>query len=274
MEELRRVEEFVRSHGLTIVASNSARRTVQVRGSVEQMNRAFGVALNRYRHMITTQKRGQPKEEIYRGRDGFIHLPTELREIVVGVFGLNNRTIAQRNSGVDPPGAAPLSTQEITKLYDFPTNFAAGQTIGIVSLGGYLMSDISMTFSGVGPQPLITDVSVDGGDQRQLRGRGDHAGYLHRQLSCTRCRNCRLLPAWRRNGLVQSLSDGGTPSPGDPLVSVISSSFYICDGDDPDTLTNEGVSPGPTEFRIRGIHGCCHPGCDYLYCIRRHRRRF
>lgn len=244
MEELRRVEEFARSHGLTIVASNSARRTVQVRGSVEQMNRAFGVALNRYRHMITTQKRGQPKEEIYRGRDGFIHLPTELREIVVGVFGLDNRTIAQRNSGVDPPGTAPLSTQEITKLYDFPTNFAAGQTIGIVSLGGYLMSDISMTFSGVGPQPLITDVSVDGATNGNFADGETTQDICIASLAAPGAAIAVYFQPGDEMGWFNLFQMVAHPGPGDPLVSVISSSFYICDGDDPDTLTNEGVSPG------------------------------
>ena len=69
------------------------------------MSRAFGVTLNRYRHTILRQKECRATEEIYRGRDGFIHLPAELREIVVGVFGLDNRTIAQRNAN-DPPGTA------------------------------------------------------------------------------------------------------------------------------------------------------------------------
>ena len=77
-DDIKRVEEFARTHGLTVVESNSAQRTVRVAGSVEQMSRAFGVTLGRYRHTVVRQRRGKPEEEIYRGRDGFIHIPDDL----------------------------------------------------------------------------------------------------------------------------------------------------------------------------------------------------
>lgn len=241
-DDVKRVEAFAHAHGLHVVEAHAARRTVKVQGSVEQMNKAFGVTLGRYRHTIPARQRGKVETETYRGRDGFIHIPAELAEIVTGVFGLDNRTIAKRNAA-DPPGTTPLPTTEITKLYDFPTNPAAGQTIGIVSAaGGYLSSDISSTFGGAPPQ--VTDVSIDG----QTNG-----GFADGETTQDICIAGLAAPGAAIAVYFQPGDEAGWvnlflrvahPNAGDPHPSVVSSSFYICDGDDPDTLTNEGISTG------------------------------
>jgi hypothetical protein len=54
----------------------------------------------------------------------------ELADINVGVFGLDNRRITKHNCG-NLFSTTPLSVPQVTQLYDFPTNSAAGQTIGI-----------------------------------------------------------------------------------------------------------------------------------------------
>ena len=60
-------------------------------------------------------------------------------DIVLGVFGLDNRRITKRGLA-DPPATALLTMPTITKLYDFPPNLAAGQTIAVFSEAGYLPS--------------------------------------------------------------------------------------------------------------------------------------
>jgi hypothetical protein len=44
------------------------------------------------------------------------------------------------------------------------------------------------------------------------------------------------------------------PNPGDPVCSVLSSSWYIADGDDLATLTNEGVSPAMVDAISNAFH--------------------
>ena len=156
--DIDRVAEFVRSHGLEVVETHTARRTVIVSGTVAQFSDAFRVELKMYEHQILRGRRQSPRTENYRGRDGFIHVPDNLVDVIVGVFGLDTRSITKRNAA-DPPNTNPISTTTITRLYDFPTISATGQTIAVLSLDGYQSSDISATFGG--SPPVVTDVSVD-----------------------------------------------------------------------------------------------------------------
>jgi kumamolisin len=124
--DLNEVAEFGRRNGLTVVESSAARRTVVLEGSVAQMNRAFSVDLGRY----------ELPGESYRGREGPVHLPEGLVEVVEGVFGLDNRRMATRAGG-SGSGSAMLTPRQVAGLYNFPlaTN-ANGQTIGIIEFGG------------------------------------------------------------------------------------------------------------------------------------------
>jgi hypothetical protein len=79
--ELRQVEDFARRQGLTVAEASVDRRTVAVSGTVAQMAQAFGVELSDY----------ESPDGNYRGREGFVHLPTALNGIIEGVFGLDNR---------------------------------------------------------------------------------------------------------------------------------------------------------------------------------------
>src|ERR1700736_1396477 len=82
---LGRVGEFARQQGLTVVETSPARRTVVLSGTVDAMSKAFGVELKQYQHPA-----GQ-----YRGRIGAIRIPSDLQDIVEGIFGLDNRPQAR-----------------------------------------------------------------------------------------------------------------------------------------------------------------------------------
>ncbi len=160
--DLEKVEQFAKASGLKVMTANAARRSVVVSGTVAQMNHAFGVDLGKYE---------SPHGE-YRGREGAIHIPVDLKGIVESVLGLDNRKVAKRRAV--PSGASTLTPPQVAALYGFPTGNAGGQTIGIIELSGgaaststcgYAPSDIKGYFAGLGSNfvpPALTNVSVDG----------------------------------------------------------------------------------------------------------------
>jgi kumamolisin len=239
-EDLGKVTAFARENGLNVIETNPTRRTVVASGTVAQMNKAFGVELNRYEHDVIRHRGEEAKKESYRGRDGFIHIPENLHGIITGVFGLDNRNITKRNSA-DPPNTTPLITQSITKLYNFPAVSAVGQTIGIVSPGGgYQISDIMATFSGV--PPTISDVSVDGTTNSGSADFETTQDICIASLAAPGAAIAVYFQDGSEKGWVDMLNLIAHPGSNNPRCSVISSSFYICDGDDLNTISNEGIS--------------------------------
>jgi hypothetical protein len=169
-DDIAKVVDFANGQKLTVVETHAARRTVVVSGTVERMSAAFALALGRYERIMNLSLGKMPRPETWRGRDGFIYLPKTLTDIVVGVFGLDNRRVTKANSGSgDPTVTNPISLQQITTLYKFPKPgpAIADQTIGIVSagagLGGYLTADIDQYFGTINlTAPLVVPISVDG----------------------------------------------------------------------------------------------------------------
>lgn len=98
-----KVVAFARVAGLTVVGTDLAARTVTVSGTAQAMEAAFHVELQQY-----TSPRGP-----YRGRVGPVQIPAELKDVVEGVFGLDNREQARREpiDGVaaDAGSAPPAS---------------------------------------------------------------------------------------------------------------------------------------------------------------------
>ncbi len=159
--DLEKLRAFAAQYGLKVASEDRARRIVKLSGTVEAFNNAFGVNLRRYEHPSGT----------YRCRTGAITIPSELASIVEGVFGLDNRPQAKthfRLRGVGPQAQAAgvsYSPLQVAQAYDFPSGEnGAGQTIGIIELGGgYNTSDLNSFFSGLGiTTPSVTAVSVDG----------------------------------------------------------------------------------------------------------------
>jgi kumamolisin len=174
--DLDRVTEFARSHGLSIVQTSVGGRTVVVSGTVEQINKAFFVELGRYES--STQK--------YRGREGFVYLPSGLAEIVTAVLGLDNRRVIERDAirrHVSPAGAVPTTPTQVARLYNFPFSNAIGQTIAILEFaGGFVVdpntnrpTDIDEFCKRVGvPSPMeVLPVGVDGGTNSLAGGPND-----------------------------------------------------------------------------------------------------
>jgi kumamolisin len=140
-DDVRRVEAFAQQFDLTVVSVDLARRTVVLAGTIAAMNEAFGTTLKLY----------QCEDGLYRGRTGPLLLPTDVQDIVVGVFGLDNRPQAQvrcrrhrRVVGATAAKDTSYTPPQIAKLYQFPTAVTgAGQTVAIIELGGgYMAADL------------------------------------------------------------------------------------------------------------------------------------
>src|SRR5204862_3918163 len=134
------IEAFAHEYGLTVSERSAAKRTVVLSGTAGNMQAAFGTTLAYYNSPQGT----------YRGRTGPITIPQELQTMVTAVLGLDNRPIAKphvRKAQAAAPSGA-LTAPQVAQLYDFPAGMnGAGQTIGIIELGGgYRTSDLNSYF--------------------------------------------------------------------------------------------------------------------------------
>jgi kumamolisin len=153
---------FASEYGLSVdeSASSLARRTLVLRGTVENLEKAFGVELHEY------QRAGNK----FHGFTGTVSVPENHVGVVEAVLGLDARfaakphirflSVAQRATSIS---YTPL---QVAALYSFPAGVdGTGETIGLIELGGgYNTSDITTYFSGLNlTPPEVVSVSVDGG---------------------------------------------------------------------------------------------------------------
>lgn len=151
--DLDQVAAFARDHGLTVIETSGPRCTVRLSGTVEAFSRAFGVELHQY----------EGPGGRYRGRSGPIQVPANLRDIVQGVFGLDDRPVAQPRFVI--AANVVYSPLQIAQLYDFPPGTdGQGQCIALIELGGgYKTDDLTAYFAGLGvTAPTVETVAVDG----------------------------------------------------------------------------------------------------------------
>jgi len=160
--DFERLRRFAHEHGLTVdeAASSLARRTLVVRGTAENLEKAFGVELHDY----------ESEGERFHGYSGSISMPQEHAEVVEAVLGLDARAVAKPHFRYlikkARTAATSYSPVQVAALYGFPTGVnGAGETIGIIELGGgYRTSDLSKYFASLNlAAPSVVSVSVDGG---------------------------------------------------------------------------------------------------------------
>lgn len=157
--DLASLRGFARQHGLKETGADPRRRVLQLSGTPQALERAFGVTLGRYR--------------LQDGRGPFVAsdrapaLPPE----AIAVLGLDRRPVARAHSR--RPRATPSVTYtpiELGQLYDFPTaTDGSGETVAIIELGGgYSSSDLARYFAslGIAKPPTVTAVGVAGGSNQ------------------------------------------------------------------------------------------------------------
>ncbi len=160
-KDVQAVEQFAHHNHLSVVSASLEKRRVVLRGTAKSMSHAFGTKLMTCKSSTT--------QSTFRGRSGALSIPDELNNIVIAVLGLDNRQAAYAHFRVRSAAASTSGTftaKDLTTLYNFPSGAnGAGQTIGIIELGGgYTTSDLQTYFQGLGlAVPSVTAVSVDGG---------------------------------------------------------------------------------------------------------------
>ncbi|WP_277184934.1 protease pro-enzyme activation domain-containing protein [Caballeronia sp. BR00000012568055] len=162
-EDIAKVKDFAKQYGLSVVRAESNTRSVVLKGTIEQFQKAFDVKLERFQHHNIGE---------FRGRTGTVSVPDDMHDAVTAVLGLDSRPQARPHFRFRPPfkpmrGAAQTSFTpvDLARLYQFPAGDGAGQCIGIIELGGgYKTSDLSAYFSKIGVKaPKVLSVGVDGG---------------------------------------------------------------------------------------------------------------
>jgi kumamolisin len=175
-EDFDAVRDFARANALTVDEGKSSllRRRVELHGAISDFSRAFGVELNDY------DPGGAPQPGArFHAIVGSVTVPGQLVGSIEAVLGLDNRPIATPKirirrdvtGAASKPDAGTFIPPQVARAYNFPAAAAgtlagAGQTIGIIELGGgYKPADITNYFSNsIGLKaPAVTDVILDGG---------------------------------------------------------------------------------------------------------------
>ncbi len=182
LADLAKITAFAHEHGLTVVESSRAKRSVKLSGTVEAFTGAFKIELHEY------GKEGRS----YRGRVGSISVPTDLAEIVVGVHGFDNQPVARphyrqltksatkKDTEPKDPQDGSFNPLDVATLYDFPRGLdGTGQCIALIELNdidtrtnrvtgaGFNASDLQAFFSNLNlPTPQVVTLSTDGGANR------------------------------------------------------------------------------------------------------------
>lgn len=172
-QDLAAVAAFAKRHGLTVVESSGARRSLVLSGTVAALSNAFGVVLEHYEHPHGS----------YRGRTGVVHVPANLAPIVEGVFGLDDRPQCQPHfqrcktpaALQTQTGNAVFTPPQLAQVYHFPTGLdGQGQCLALIELGGgYRKADLHAYFTALGlPVPTVQMVLVDHAHNRPTTSDG------------------------------------------------------------------------------------------------------
>jgi kumamolisin len=157
-DDFKLIQAFAKDHGLSVVATEPAKRLIKLGGTAAQFQSAFQTKLAHYHDGQGT----------FRGRSGALKLPVELHPVVESVLGLDSRPAAQPRLVFRPAAqvSASFLPNNVTQLYAFPTSVTGkGQCIALIELGGgFTPSDTTTAFQAMGlAPPTVVAVSVDGG---------------------------------------------------------------------------------------------------------------
>jgi kumamolisin len=153
-----KVAKSLKKFGLKVDNVSLATRSMSVSGTAAAMQAAFKAGLSIMK---------SPDQGEYRGREGTLQIPKELKGIVTGVFGLDERQMARRKASRKTAKTAgtlvPLSPDDLEQRYNFPPGDCAGQTIAIAEFGGGYFADDAATYCRQfqRPVPSIQGVAVD-----------------------------------------------------------------------------------------------------------------
>ena len=163
------VVAWAKSNGLTVTAKTPNRRLLAVQGSVGTVNRAFHVKINYYRRPGGARTFYSPdREPTVAGLSVPLLQITGLNNYVLPQSMLRHRAVVSATAPVSATGSGPageyLPSDMRAAYYGNGPLTGAGQTIGIFSFDGYLLSDVQLYYSktGMTSNVPIENVLVDG----------------------------------------------------------------------------------------------------------------
>ncbi len=224
-EDIDTVAKTFEKLGLQVVATNPATRTVELSGSAEDIEQAFQVKLFNYEH----------PDGNYRGRVGEIFVPASLKDLVTGVFGLDDRRVARRRRRYEThKGGAKSAGQsswyvsnQLGQRYSYPAGDGAGQAVGLLEFGGgYFRSDLAM-FCQLAkvPEPTVKAISVDGTSTSAHDGAEGEVMLDVEVVAglCPKSTICVYFAHWSEKGWIQALDATVNDTTNKP--SVVSASW-------------------------------------------------
>jgi kumamolisin len=158
-DSIARLKEFAVEHDLTVTLEKPERRLVKLRGPLGKLQEAFG----------TTLENMELEGKTFRGRQGELHVPTELCDKIESVLGLDTRPAATPKIAFPrtPQTASAHLPNQVAQLYKFPnvSGSGKGQCIVLIELGGgYTDADTQAAFDAMGlTPPTVVAVPVSGG---------------------------------------------------------------------------------------------------------------
>lgn len=212
--------------GIKTVSSSAGARAVRLSGPVSAMESAFNVKLFNYSHASGN----------YRGRVGYLFVPDELKDVVQGVFGLDNRrTLRRRRQPVRDTGerqALSSSTpkwylpQQFGAHYHFPSGDGSGQTVGILEFGGgYFPNDLTKFCAKAEvTAPQVTAISTDGTSTESKDG-AEGEVMLDIEVVAGLCPRASIVvyfAAWTEQGMIGALDAAMQDKTNNPGVLSIS----------------------------------------------------
>jgi subtilase family serine protease len=162
------VMDFAKSNGLTVTVTHPNRVVLDVAGSVTDIQKAFHLILQVYRHPREAREFYAPDVEP----------SVDFAVPILHISGLDNYFLPHPNLMLKPAGAAANATPNsgtgpggTYRGSDFRTAYVpgtsltgAGQTVGLLQFDGFYASDIAAYASQAGlPSIPLTVVPVDGG---------------------------------------------------------------------------------------------------------------
>ncbi len=158
-ENADKVAKILKKFGLKVQDVNLSARSMRVIGTAAAIEAAFKPSWAMMR---------SPTQDEYRGRQGTLQIPIELKGLITGVFGIDEREMARRKARSSRSLAAtaalsPLGPSDLEQRYNFPPGAGEGQTIAIAEFGGgYFAEDLAAYCAKFHlPLPNIQAISVD-----------------------------------------------------------------------------------------------------------------
>jgi subtilase family serine protease len=233
LDRIERVEAWAVDHGLTVVERYAQRTAVRLRGTVETVNRLFGVRL--------VDEHDPATGRTYATVDREPAVPPAVADDVVAVAGLDDRPAVSFSAparmphasipagGLGPTGLS--AAYDIQPLYDAGV-FGADQYIAIVSFDTYLPEDIEVFEQemGIVGAPPIERISV--GEPLDEPGEGSGEVTLDIDVIRSVAPQARILNFEAPNNGSIGFGDMVDAIVADGRARIISVSWGLCDTED------------------------------------------